>query len=77
MSGNADKFNSLDAHFGLPETNKQMESNLLGMRQLRQYIDSNLGTEMLDLLIEEAELKIAEVKRNVSSDERCDGARQC
>jgi hypothetical protein len=45
MSGNADKFNSLDAHFGLPETNKQMESNLLGMRQLRQYIDSNLGTE--------------------------------
>jgi hypothetical protein len=53
-----------------------MESNLLGMRQLRQYIDSNLGTEMLDLLIEEAELKIAEVKRNVSSDERCDGARQ-
>jgi hypothetical protein len=32
---------------------------------------------MLDLLIEEAELKIDEVKRNVSSDERCDGARQC
>jgi hypothetical protein len=54
-----------------------MESNLLGMRQLRQYIDSNLSTEMLDLLIEKAELKIAEVKRNVSSDKRCDGARQC
>ena len=59
------------------ETNKQMESNLLGMRELRPYIDSNLGTEMLDPLIEEAKLKIAEVKRNVSSDERCDGARQC
>ena len=56
---------------------KQMESNLLGMRELPQYIDSNLGTEMLDLLIEEAELKIAEVKRNVSSDEGCDGASQC
>ena len=65
MSGYVDKFNSLDAHFGLPEKNKQMESNLLGMRELRQHIDSNLGTEMLDLLIEEAELKIAEVKRNL------------
>ena len=42
-----------------------MESNLLGMRELRQYIDSNLGTEMLDPLIEEAELKIAEVKPKV------------
>ena len=50
-----------------------MESNLLGMRELRQYMDSNLGTEKLDMLIEEAELKTAEVKRNVSSD----GARQC
>jgi hypothetical protein len=36
-----------------------MESNRLGMRQLRQYIDSNWGTEMLDPLFEEAELKIA------------------
>ena len=54
-----------------------MESDLLGMRQLRQYIDSNLGTEMPDPLLEEAELKFAEVKRKVSSDERCDGARQC
>ena len=74
MSGNADRFNSLDA---ILDCLKQMESNLLGMRQLRQYIDSNLGTEMLDPLFEEAELKIAEVKRNVSSDERGDGARQC
>jgi len=62
MSGNVDRFNSLDA---ILDCLKQMESNLLGMRQLRQYIDSNLGTEMLDLLIEEAELKIAEVKRKV------------
>jgi hypothetical protein len=61
MSGNADKFNSLDA---ILDCLKQMESNL-GMRQLRQYIDSNLGTEMLDLLIEEAELRIADVKRKV------------
>jgi len=62
ISGNADRFNSLDA---ILDCLKQMESNLMGMRQLRQYIDSNLGTEMLDLLIEEAELKIAEVKRKV------------
>ena len=77
MSGNADRFNSLDAILDRLKQINNMESNLLGMRELRQYIDSNLGTEMLDLLIEEAELKIAEVKRNVSSDERCDGARQC
>jgi hypothetical protein len=65
MSGNADRFNSLDAILDCLKQINNMESNLLGMRELRQYIDSNLGTEMLDLLIEEAELKIAEVKRKV------------
>jgi hypothetical protein len=46
----------------LPETNGVEPP---GVRELRQYIDSNLGTEMLDPLFEEAKLKIAEVKRNV------------
>jgi hypothetical protein len=54
MSGNADRFNSLDA---ILDCLKQMESNLAGMRQLRQYIDSNLGMEMLDPVFEEADLK--------------------
>lgn len=60
--------------FGLPETNGVEPP---GDERTAAVYRQQLGRRMLDLLIEEAELKIAEFKRNVSSDERCDGARQC
>ena len=44
---------------------KQMEATLLGLQQLREYVGSGVGREMLELLIEEAESNIADIKRNV------------
>lgn len=44
---------------------KQMESTLLGMKQLREYMSNGPGKEMLDTLIKEAESEIAEIKRRV------------
>jgi hypothetical protein len=41
-----------------------MESTLAGMRQVRQYV-GEAATEILDSLIEEAEVKIGEIKRRV------------
>ena len=42
-----------------------MESILMGMKQMRGYVATELGQEMLESLIEEAETQIAEVKRKV------------
>ena len=44
---------------------KLMESTLLGMRQVRQYVGNGPATEILDSLIDEAEVKIGEIKRKV------------
>jgi hypothetical protein len=38
---------------------KQMESTVLGLRQLRSFIGKGSGQEMLDALIVEAEEQIA------------------
>ena len=44
---------------------KQMEATLLGLKQLRGYVRGRVGEEMLEVLIEEAENSLAEVKRNL------------
>ena len=57
-----DNSESLDAILALI---KQMESTLLGLKQLRLYVGKGVGQQMLELLIEDAEAKIAEVKRRI------------
>ena len=42
-----------------------MESALLGMKQVRQYVGKRLATKTLDTLIEEAESQITELKRRM------------
>lgn len=41
---------------------KRMETILTGMKQMRGYVATGSGQEMLESLIEEAELQIADVK---------------
>ena len=43
---------------------KQMESTLLGLKQLRGYV-GGVGQQMLEVLIEDAEQKLLEVKRRI------------
>ena len=40
-----------------------MEATLLGLKQLRSYVGKGLGQHMLELLIEEGETKLIEVRR--------------
>ena len=56
------RFDSLAA---VLECLTQMESNLLGMKQMRDYVGQGVGREMLEALIEEAESQIAEIKRKL------------
>ena len=44
---------------------KQMEAILLGLRQLRGYVGDGVAEHMLEVLIEEAENGLAEVKRKL------------
>jgi len=44
---------------------KQLESTLLGLRQLRRYVGKGVGLQMLEVLIEEAEAKLAEVRKRL------------
>jgi hypothetical protein len=60
MSG---RFDSLAA---VLECLAQMQSNLLGMKQMRDYVGHGLGRVMLEVLIEEAEWQIGEIKRRLS-----------
>jgi len=43
----------------------QMEAMLLGLQQLRGYVGSGLAKEMLEVLIQEAEVGLEEVKQNL------------
>lgn len=42
---------------------KRMQTTLLGMKKIREYVGKGLGREMLDSLIEEAETQLAEITR--------------
>jgi hypothetical protein len=44
---------------------RQMEALLLGLQQLRGYVGSGVGKAMLDVLIQEAEVGLEEVKQNL------------
>lgn len=44
---------------------KQMESTLLGLKQLRGYVPAGVGQKMLEILIEDAEANLAKVKRRI------------
>jgi len=44
---------------------KLMESTMLGIRQVRQFVGGACAAEMVDLLIQEGELQVAEVKRKI------------
>lgn len=44
---------------------KQMESTLLGLKQLRLFVGKGTGQQILEALIEEAEVNLAEVKRKM------------
>lgn len=54
--------NSLDTILALIT---QLEATLLGLKQMRSYVGSSIGEQMLELLIEEGEAKVAEFKRKV------------
>jgi hypothetical protein len=44
---------------------KQMESTLLGLKQLRHYVGKGIGSEMLEVLIEEGDATLVEIKRKL------------
>ena len=44
---------------------QQMESMLLGLQQMRGYVGSGVGKEMLEVLIQEAEVRLEELKRKL------------
>jgi hypothetical protein len=44
---------------------KQMEANLLALKELREYVGNGVGKEMLEVLIEENETQLAEIKRKL------------
>ena len=45
---------------------KQLEVTLLGLQQLRAYVGKGFGQQMLEVLIDEGEKGLAEVKRKLS-----------
>jgi hypothetical protein len=44
---------------------KQMEATLIGLRQLRGYVGDGVGEHMLQVLIDEMESGLSEVKRKL------------
>lgn len=45
---------------------KQLEITLLGLQQLRGYVGKGAGQQILELLIQEAETNLAEIKRKLA-----------
>jgi hypothetical protein len=44
-----------------------MESTLLGVRRVRQYVGAGIATKMLDLLIQEGDSQVSAIKRKVAN----------
>ena len=42
-----------------------METTLISLKEMRGFVGRGIGNEMLEVLIEETELQIAELKRRV------------
>jgi len=45
---------------------KQMETTVLRLRRLREYVTAEISAESLDAAITEGELRIADVKRKLA-----------
>lgn len=59
-----DRFESLDTILALI---KQLETTLLGLHQLRNYVGKGVAAQMLHVLIEEGEAKLAEVRKRLAN----------
>lgn len=44
---------------------RRMETTLISLKEMRGFVGRGIGNEMLEVLIEETELQIAELKRRV------------
>jgi hypothetical protein len=44
-----------------------MEQTVFGLQQLRSYLGTEVGSHMIAILIEEAEVKVSEIKRRLRS----------
>ncbi len=44
----------------------QMEATILGLRELRSYFGTQVGSHILEILIEEADAKITDIKRRIA-----------
>ena len=44
---------------------KQLEATLMGLKQLRGYVGDGAGSQTLEVLIQEAEGKLAELKQKL------------
>lgn len=44
---------------------KHMESTLLGLKQLRGYVGKGVGSEMLEVIIDDCETHLTEIKRKL------------
>jgi len=54
-----------DAFETVLEYLKRMEAILTGMKEMREYVGTGLGKEMLSSLIEEGESQIMDIKHRV------------
>jgi len=45
---------------------RQMETTVLGLRHLREYVTAEASAELLDAAIAEGEVRIADVKRKLA-----------
>ena len=45
---------------------KQMETTVLALRHLRQYVTADVSAELLDAAITEGEARIADVRRKLA-----------
>lgn len=57
-----DRSESLDTILALI---KQLEATLLGLHQLRDYVGKGVAAQMLDVLIEEGEGRLSEVRKRL------------
>jgi hypothetical protein len=58
----ADDLNLVDT---ILELVRQIKATLFGLKQLRSYVGKGVGQQMLELLIEESETKLAEIRRRL------------
>jgi len=63
---NAARHNSVDSLEIVNACLTQMEATVLGLKELRSYVGTEVGSYMLAIVIEETEAKIAEIKQHIT-----------